>query len=316
MQSTQTIASSSTSSAGPSSSSSSASGKPDRLYVGNLSPTVDEFTLIQIFSKYGKITKLDFMFHKTGVLKGKPRGFAFVQFANKDDALKAMVKLHDRLLRGRKLVVTYASSAPTDNLSLPTKGRRPNEAAKTTTLSLLKTSKKPQSAAAQIAAMEAKLANMARTKPSDETYIPGQSGSNSRLGTPGTNGEVSSMEGSPMPDDEMLGDEEGEKAARDLEIEMEAELALAPEVSASGSRDSPAGQDVQTDQQETNLQADSTGPNGVGAVTGVDDSLPSRPTAGETVSKVKGKGKGKEEKNEVKEEPKRGLAGLPKKPLF
>jgi len=26
------------------------------------------------------------------------------------DALKALVKLHDRLLRGRKLVVTYANS--------------------------------------------------------------------------------------------------------------------------------------------------------------------------------------------------------------
>lgn len=75
MQSTQPVASSSSSApVGP---------NADRLYVGNLSPTVDEFTLIQIFSKYGKITKLDFMFHKTGVLKGKPRGFAFIQFLNK-----------------------------------------------------------------------------------------------------------------------------------------------------------------------------------------------------------------------------------------
>jgi hypothetical protein len=60
------------------------SGKPDRLYVGNLAPTVDEYTLIQIFTKYGKITKLDFIFHKTGVLKGKPRGFAFVEMSSKD----------------------------------------------------------------------------------------------------------------------------------------------------------------------------------------------------------------------------------------
>lgn len=76
------------------------------------------------------------------------------------DALKAMVKLHDRLLRGRKLVVTYASSvsqglsklmnnadcrqAPPDNSMLPTKGRRA-EPPKTTTLSLLKSQRKPQS---------------------------------------------------------------------------------------------------------------------------------------------------------------------------
>jgi len=69
---------------GTGASSSSSSGKPDRLYVGNLAPTVDEFTLIQVFQKYGKITKLDFMFHKTGVLKGKPRGYAFVEYSNKD----------------------------------------------------------------------------------------------------------------------------------------------------------------------------------------------------------------------------------------
>jgi RNA recognition motif-containing protein len=67
-----------------SASSSSAAGKPDRLYVGNLSPSVDEYTLIQVFQKYGRITKLDFMFHKTGVLKGKPRGYAFVEFSSKD----------------------------------------------------------------------------------------------------------------------------------------------------------------------------------------------------------------------------------------
>ena len=72
------------SNAASTSSSSSAAGKPDRLYVGNLSPTVDEFTLIQVFQKYGKITKLDFMFHKSGVLKGKPRGFAFIEYSNKD----------------------------------------------------------------------------------------------------------------------------------------------------------------------------------------------------------------------------------------
>lgn len=42
------------------------------------------FALIQVFSKFGKISHLDFLFHKTGMLKGKPRGYAFVQYANKD----------------------------------------------------------------------------------------------------------------------------------------------------------------------------------------------------------------------------------------
>lgn len=129
-------------------------GKPDRLYVGNLSQTVDEYTLLQVFSKYGKITRLDVMYHKTGPQKGKPRGYAFIEFSNKDvgcinafitdsqDALNALVKLHDRLLRGKKLIVTYASAAPAEDFLGP-KVRR-IDAPKPTALSLLKTSKKPQ----------------------------------------------------------------------------------------------------------------------------------------------------------------------------
>src|ERR1700733_5415524 len=53
----------------------------DRLYVGNLHPTVDEYTLLTLFSKFGSITSLDFLFHKTGPSRGKPRGYAFVEFA-------------------------------------------------------------------------------------------------------------------------------------------------------------------------------------------------------------------------------------------
>ncbi|KAF8908071.1 hypothetical protein CPB84DRAFT_1674389 [Gymnopilus junonius] len=56
----------------------------DRLYIGNLHPTVDEYTLLQVFSKFGKVTKLDYLFHKTGLLKGKPRGYAFIEYGNSD----------------------------------------------------------------------------------------------------------------------------------------------------------------------------------------------------------------------------------------
>jgi RNA recognition motif-containing protein len=54
----------------------------DRLYIGNLHPTVDEYTLLTLFTKYGTITSLDYLFHKTGPMRGKPRGFAFVEFAD------------------------------------------------------------------------------------------------------------------------------------------------------------------------------------------------------------------------------------------
>ncbi|KAF9470895.1 RNA-binding domain-containing protein [Pholiota conissans] len=89
----------------------------DRLYVGNLHPSVDEYTLLQVFSKFGKITKLDWLFHKTGLLKAKPRGYAFVEYANQDDALRALSGAHGKSLRGRNLVVTFAHQAPLDQYS-------------------------------------------------------------------------------------------------------------------------------------------------------------------------------------------------------
>lgn len=40
------------------------------------------YTLLTLFTKYGTITSLDYLFHKTGPMRGKPRGFAFVEFAD------------------------------------------------------------------------------------------------------------------------------------------------------------------------------------------------------------------------------------------
>ncbi|KAI0821058.1 hypothetical protein BC629DRAFT_1278088 [Irpex lacteus] len=112
----------------------------DRLYIGNLHPSVDEYVLLQVFSKYGKVSKLDFLFHKSGPLKGKPRGYAFIEYAEPDDAGKALASANDKLLRGRKLVVTHAQQAPLDaSGSIISKSKKPwNDTGKPTTLSLLK----------------------------------------------------------------------------------------------------------------------------------------------------------------------------------
>ncbi|KAF8528375.1 hypothetical protein BU17DRAFT_73461 [Hysterangium stoloniferum] len=131
----------------------------DRLYVGNLHPTVDEYTLLQLFSKHGKVSKLDFLFHKTGPAKGKPRGYAFVEYGSKDDAIKALGALHDKLLRGRRLVVTFAHQAPQIDTSHPTK-RFGTDTSRPTTLSLLKTHNRPEATKDKIAALEAKLRQM------------------------------------------------------------------------------------------------------------------------------------------------------------
>ncbi|KIL62791.1 hypothetical protein M378DRAFT_742797 [Amanita muscaria Koide BX008] len=143
----------------------------DRLYVGNLHPTVDEYTLLQLFSRFGKITKLDFLFHKTGVLKGKPRGYAFIEYGDEADALKALTKANGKLLRGRKLVVTYAHQAPLDQDfagSSSSKHRKfVSEAGRPTTLSLIKSSmsdRRHSRTEDKIALMEAKLKQLEGTK--------------------------------------------------------------------------------------------------------------------------------------------------------
>jgi RNA recognition motif-containing protein len=61
----------------------------DRLYVGNLHPSVDEYALLQVFSRFGNLTKLDFLFHKAGALKGKPRGYAFIEYGDQAVSLSA-----------------------------------------------------------------------------------------------------------------------------------------------------------------------------------------------------------------------------------
>ncbi|KAG8721388.1 hypothetical protein FRC08_013550 [Ceratobasidium sp. 394] len=146
----------------------------NRLYVGNLDHTVDEYALLQVFSKFGNVTKLDFLFHKSGPLKGKPRGYAFVEYSTKQEATKALVACHDKPLRRRKLTVTFASQSahPEAHSVFAGSGTGPHRRfappPRHTTLSLLKTQNKPSSTSAKIAALEAKLGVMERDRATQE----------------------------------------------------------------------------------------------------------------------------------------------------
>ncbi|KAF9219292.1 hypothetical protein BS17DRAFT_789608 [Gyrodon lividus] len=135
-----------------------------RLYVGNLSPTVDEYTLLQVFSKFGQISKLDFLFHKSGPNKGKSRGYAFIEFLNEADVEKALKNANGKLLRGRKLLVTFAQQAPhNDSGSTSHGGRIKRVDTAPTALSLAKSSgvARPEArTSSKIAMMEAKLRQM------------------------------------------------------------------------------------------------------------------------------------------------------------
>ena len=72
-----------------------------RRLMSKYSKTVDihtltfefiRYTVLQLFSKFGKISNLDFLFHKSGPLKGKPRGYAFIEFT--DEGVSRFLQLH------------------------------------------------------------------------------------------------------------------------------------------------------------------------------------------------------------------------------
>ncbi|KAL5080882.1 hypothetical protein RYX36_009303 [Vicia faba] len=81
----------------------------NRLYIGNLDLRITEAALLKMFSPYGKIVSEDFLWQTRGPKRGEPRGFAFLQYSTKEEAILAKEKMHGRLACGRPLVVRLAS---------------------------------------------------------------------------------------------------------------------------------------------------------------------------------------------------------------
>lgn len=76
----------------------------NKIYVGNLSYSLDEAALRTSFAEFGEIT--DIAFPKDRVT-GRPRGFAFITFADAKSA-EAALKLDGQEISGRKVVVKFA----------------------------------------------------------------------------------------------------------------------------------------------------------------------------------------------------------------
>jgi cold-inducible RNA-binding protein len=77
-----------------------------KIYVGNLPYTCDAEQLKALFGDGGR--KVDDVAIVTDRITGQPRGFAFVQMANADDAAKAIEALHGSSYGGRTLTVNEA----------------------------------------------------------------------------------------------------------------------------------------------------------------------------------------------------------------
>jgi RNA recognition motif-containing protein len=75
------------------------------IYVGNLSRETAEQDLRQAFEAFGQVTKASII---TDKFSGEPRGFAFVEMANKTEGMAAISGMSGKELNGRTLNVSEA----------------------------------------------------------------------------------------------------------------------------------------------------------------------------------------------------------------
>lgn len=72
------------------------------IYVGNLAYSTTEDGLRQLFEEYGEVTSVKII---TDKFTGKPRGFAFVEMTNDQEAQKAIDELNGKQFEDRTLSV-------------------------------------------------------------------------------------------------------------------------------------------------------------------------------------------------------------------
>ncbi|CAO3680269.1 unnamed protein product [Umbelopsis vinacea] len=129
-----------------------------RLYIGNLDPAIDEYALVKLFEPFGKITLMDFLFHFSGPKRGQPRGYCFLEYSSKQEALKAIDIMNNKMIKGRPLIVSFALAAPAHEDSAPRKGQTSSSLHRPNLLTVMKTQKMAKASTdAKIKAIEKKL---------------------------------------------------------------------------------------------------------------------------------------------------------------
>lgn len=84
-----------------------------KLYVGNLSYSVDEETLASIFSAHGTVESAKLIMDRDS---GRSKGFAFVEMSSDSEAATAIEKLNGTEQFGRSMNVSEAKPmAPREN---------------------------------------------------------------------------------------------------------------------------------------------------------------------------------------------------------
>ena len=80
-----------------------------RIFVGNLTFGITADTLTALLSEAGNVVQV---FLPADRETGRPRGFAFVEFASEAEAATAIRIFHDREIEGRRLTVNAAEDRP------------------------------------------------------------------------------------------------------------------------------------------------------------------------------------------------------------
>lgn len=81
------------------------------IYVGNLPYTATEDALRQLFEQHGDVSAVNLVKDRE---TGRPRGFAFVEMANGDEAANAIKELNLHEIDGRAITVDEARPKRTD----------------------------------------------------------------------------------------------------------------------------------------------------------------------------------------------------------
>lgn len=76
-----------------------------KLYVGNLDYSVTQDDLRKHFSEAGEVVDAVVITHRD---TGRSKGFGFVEFANEEDAQKAIELFNNKDFNGRTIVVNEA----------------------------------------------------------------------------------------------------------------------------------------------------------------------------------------------------------------
>ena len=81
----------------------------NNIFVGNLSFQTTQEDLLATFSQFGNVERVNIVTDRD---TGQPRGFAFVEMTNAQDAQTAITQLNGAELNGRALNVNEARPKP------------------------------------------------------------------------------------------------------------------------------------------------------------------------------------------------------------